>query len=547
MDRFDELPCPVLVTDGSGQILAVNAHLLDLLGSTRDQWLGRSMDALFPLPSRIFLQTHVWPMLFREGQVHEIRLEIFDRQQARLPVLANCRKFELDGEQRFYWVLFVAFERSRFEAELLEARNRAQTTAQALAKSEQFVRVVTDALPGMIAYWNRDLRCGFANQPYLLSFGRTWVEMSGAAMQDVLDEHMFAVSLPYIRGVLAGKAQEFERQSSGPDGSVAHALISYVPDTDAHGVVNGFFATLTNITRLKEAETAMRLAASVFEIAGEGILITDAQGFILSVNPAFTQITGFSGAEVVGRTPRILKSDRHAPAFHAALWRSMVDTGRWEGDIWNQRKDASLFLARQSISAMRDDAGEVLRYVAVFNDVTERWGNEQLVHHQAMHDTLTGLPNRALLMERLGQLVAIATRETRAIAVLFLDLDGFKAVNDTLGHAAGDEVLRVVAQRLRAQRRQTDTVARLGGDEFVVLLDDPASREIVEQIAAHMIEMIRQPIDILEQQAHVGASIGVALNVAAGVAPKDMIKNADTAMYAAKAAGKNTFRFAGDS
>ena len=547
MDRFDELPCPVLVTDVSGQILAVNADLLDMLGSTRDQWLHRSMEAMFPLPSRIFLQTHVWPMLFREGQVREIRLEIFDRQRARLPVLTNCRKFLLDGEQRYYWVLFVAFERSRFEGELLEARNRAQTTAQALEKSEQFVRTVTDALPGMIAYWDRDLRCGFANQPYLKSFGKTWTQMSGAAMQEVLGEHMFAMNLPHVQGVLAGQAQEFERQLPRPDGSAAHALISYVPDKDAHGKVIGFFAMLTNITRLKAAETGMRLAASVFEITGEGILITDAQGLILSVNPAFTQITGFSAAEALGKTPRILKSDRHEPAFHAALWRTIVDSGRWEGDIWNQRKDASLFLARQSISAMRDDAGEVLRYVAVFNDVTERWGNEQLVHHQAMHDTLTGLPNRALLMERLGQLVAIAARETRTIAVLFLDLDGFKSVNDTLGHAAGDEVLRVVAQRLRAQRRQTDTVARLGGDEFVVLLDDPVSRQTVAQIAANMIETIRQPIDILDRQAHVGASIGVALNVAAGVAPKDLIKNADAAMYAAKAAGKNTFRFAGDS
>jgi diguanylate cyclase (GGDEF)-like protein len=188
--------------------------------------------------------------------------------------------------------------------------------------------------------------------------------------------------------------------------------------------------------------------------------------------------------------------------------------------------------------------GSVLQYVGVFSDITERWDKEQLVRHMALHDGLTGLPNRTLLMERLGQLIAMSRREPRRIALMFLDLDGFKKVNDTLGHAMGDEVLKTVATRLSGLLRNSDTVARLGGDEFVVLLDNPENSERIAQIGTRVIAVLNEPMRFDDVEAHVGSSIGIAVFLDGADSAEALLKRADGAMYAAKAAGKNVFRFA---
>lgn len=543
MPTFDQLPCPALVTDRGGIVQSVNQSLLELVGGAKDRWLAKPMDLMLPMASRIFLQTHIWPMLLREGRVREIRLQILDDSGKRVPVFVNCQRMTLDAAELFTWVFFVSIERSRFEQELLEARQRAEATSADLAISERFIRTVADAMPSMISRWDRQMLCQFSNKPFVEWFGRTPQEMMGLSLPAVLGAGLFEKSLPYIQGALAGAPQEFERAIVRPDGSVGYALINYIPDIDPTGQVQGFFVLSTNITRLREADSAIRLSASVFEATTEGIMVTDAVATIVAVNPAFTALTGYTAEEVIGQNARILKSGRHDAAFFGDMFQQLQASKLWKGEVWSKRKDGSIYLERLCISAICNDAGEVSRYVGVLADITQQWNKEQMVQHMALHDGLTGLPNRSLLMERVGQMIAMSAREPRHIALMFLDLDGFKLVNDTWGHDIGDQVLKTVSARLLGLLRPSDTVARLGGDEFVILLDKPASRDSVAIVAARVIEEVNAPMSFDGKTARVGTSIGIAFLAEEVTAPMDLLKDADDAMYAAKAAGKNTYRF----
>ncbi len=542
---FDQLPCPALVTDRGGAVLLVNQSLLDLVGGATESWLAKPMDLLFPMPSRIFLQTHVWPMLLRESRVREIRLQILGDKGAQLPVIVNCQKTTRDAQDRYTWVFFVTIERSRYEQELLEARQRAEKVSANLAKSERFIRTIADAMPSMIAYWDTQLLCQFSNQPYWEWFGRTHQEMMGLSMATVLGDSLFEKNLPYIQGALACEHQEFERAIAKPDGSMGYTLANYVPDIHANGQVQGFFALVTNITRLREADAAIRLSARVFEATMEAIMVTDTAASIVSVNPAFTALTGYTFEEVVGQNARILNSGRHDSAFFGAMFQDLRASKLWRGEVWSKHKDGSIFLQRLCISAICDDAGVVSRYVGVGADITQQWDKEQLVQRMALHDGLTGLPNRSLLMERIAQLIAVSARDPRHIALMFIDLDGFKLINDTWGHDRGDQVLKTVAARLLSLLRPSDTVARLGGDEFIILLDNPESRDNVAAVAARVIEEVNAPMRFDGKTVHVGTSIGIAFVTKEVTSPEDLIKNADNAMYRAKAAGKNRYHFSG--
>lgn len=431
----------------------------------------------------------------------------------------------------------------RANARANQAQQQAESAALASARNEQFMRSIADAAPNMIGYWDRDLRCRFANQVYLEWFGKNPKDLLGTDMRELMGAQLYALNEPHIRGVLAGQAQHFQRALTKVGGSVGHILGNYIPDIDASGAVNGFFTLASEVTELKDAQAQLELAASVYANTIEGITVTDAAGVILSVNPAFIEITGYTAAEAIGKTPRILKSNRHDRAFYVAMWESIRTSGRWKGDIWNRRKNGNVFLERITISMIRNADGAPARYVSVFSDITDLWRKDEYLRHLAFHDALTDLPNRFLLMERLSHEIAIAQRERFGLAVLFLDLDGFKSVNDQFGHEVGDELLRVVAQRLLALVRQSDTVARLGGDEFVIALNNSADRDEVALIAQHVVDSLAEPMQLQGHGIQVGCSIGIAVFPADALTPVDLIKKADAAMYGAKAAGKNTWRF----
>ena len=431
-----------------------------------------------------------------------------------------------------------------FRRRAIEAINSLASSEAVAAKSERFVKSIADAMPGMVAYWDSSLLCRFANKRYGEWFGKLPEELIGVkTIKELLGEELFVRNEIYIRGVLAGKQQQFERTLTKADGTLGYTWANYVPDFNSAGVVVGFFVLVTDVTPLKEAKAGLELAASVYESIDDGITVTDANATILTVNPAFTKITGYAAEEVIGQNPRIFKSERHDNAFYSAMWLELTTKGRWEGELWNRRKNGDVYPERMSISAVRDSEGAVIRYVAVFNDISDYWRKDEHVRHLAFHDALTDLPNRSLLTERLERQISLSEREHRKLAVLFLDLDGFKHVNDTLGHAVGDDLLKVVAQILLASVRQSDTVARLGGDEFVIMLDNPANRDEVTHIASRIVTKINEPMSLRGHPIHIGTSMGIAIFPNDGSTPTDLVQNADKAMYAAKTSQKNTYRF----
>ena len=301
------------------------------------------------------------------------------------------------------------------------------------------------------------------------------------------------------------------------------------------------FSIIQDVTERNRAEQQLRLLANVFNHCGEGILITDADGVIADVNAAFEAITGYSKDEVVGKPARLLKSTRHDQEFFAAMWQSLRQTGQWQGEIWNCRKDAQLFIARNTIDAIRTPAGTTSHYVALFADITDHKEHERLLEFNAHYDGLTGLPNRVLLAERMGQAIAHTVRSGRRFAVAYLDLDNLKVVNDQFGHAAGDDLLQVVARAIAAVLREGDTLARIGGDEFVALLIDVPDQAGCEHFMARILNAAAQPVMICEQSVAVSASLGLTLFPDDDCSAEQLLRHADQAMYQAKLRGKNRY------
>lgn len=297
-----------------------------------------------------------------------------------------------------------------------------------------------------------------------------------------------------------------------------------------------------NVTDRKRLEEELLLSAQVFDNAQEGIIVTDAQNRIVRVNPAFTRISGYREEEVIGRDPKLWASGLQSREFYQEMWRQVIEQGHWSGELWNRHKDGSLYPQSLSISAIRDEHGLIVHHLAIMNDITERKEIENQIRHLALYDALTDLANRTLLGTRLGQAVAAARREGKHPAVLFLDLDDFKPVNDAFGHEAGDRALVEVARRLQSCVRQIDTVARMGGDEFVVLLSGPVDEAGARRVAEKILTALAEPIDLPPQQWQIGVSIGIGLYPQHGDSVDALLRAADDAMYLAKAAGKNTYR-----
>ena len=291
----------------------------------------------------------------------------------------------------------------------------------------------------------------------------------------------------------------------------------------------------------KRAEHKLQLAASVFTHAREGIMITDARGNIVDVNDTFTRITGYSREEALGQNPRILNSGRQPPEYYATMWQVLSETGQWSGEVWNRRKSGEVFAEMQTVSAVRDAAGVTQNYVALFSDITPMKEHQQQLEHIAHYDALTHLPNRVLLADRLQQAIRQSLRRHRSLAVVFLDLDGFKAVNDKHGHAAGDTLLIALSERMKGALREGDTLARIGGDEFVAILVDLEWAQDCEPVLERLLDAASGPVNIGNALLQVSASMGVTVYPQDGSDADLLMRHADQAMYTAKQAGKNRY------
>ncbi|MBB1072804.1 EAL domain-containing protein [Rhodoferax sp. 4810] len=296
-----------------------------------------------------------------------------------------------------------------------------------------------------------------------------------------------------------------------------------------------------NSSAERKAREQLRMGASVFAHSYEGIMIASASNVILEVNPAFSRITGYEPEDVLGKTPNILSSGRQGPDFYIQMWKSLAQNDQWSGEIWNRRKSGEVYAEILSITVVRDDAGNLLHYLAVFSDITRLKAHETELAHIANYDVLTGVPNRRLLSDRLKVALAGARRDHSALAICMLDLDGFKDVNDRLGHACGDLLLIEISRRLQGVLRENDTLARLGGDEFVLLFSDMHQQEESHRVLNRVLQAIAQPMQLGDAEAWVSASIGVTLYPLDDADADTLLRHADQAMYVAKQAGKNRY------
>jgi diguanylate cyclase (GGDEF)-like protein/PAS domain S-box-containing protein len=346
------------------------------------------------------------------------------------------------------------------------------------------------------------------------------------------------------RRVLSGEpVVDVEVRRQKRDGSPIDIRSTLAPLHDAGGRVYGYIAVAVDITERKKTEDMLRLSAQVFENASEGIMVTDADSTIVAVNKAFAAITGYAAEEAIGKSMRLLHSGWHDPAFYGALRDSLARDGHWQGELWDRRKDGDAYAQWTNIAAVRDERGRVTHYVAVISDITARKEAERRLSYLATHDALTGLKNRSLFYENLQHALARARRGADRVALLFLDIDNFKAINDTLGHHSGDQLLREIAARIAGCVRDSDTVARQGGDEFTVMIEDIGDPDEVAHVAQKMLDALAPKFVVAGREIFVTASIGIDVFPTDAGSADDLLKNADAAMYHAKEQGRNNYQF----
>jgi diguanylate cyclase (GGDEF)-like protein/PAS domain S-box-containing protein len=344
-----------------------------------------------------------------------------------------------------------------------------------------------------------------------------------------------------LLALAANNVQRFDWRHLRANGEALNVQVTLIPVSFEDG--KAIFVTWFDLSERLAAEERDARANIVFDNTSEGIIVTDADRRIIAVNRAFTEITGYTEAEALGQNPNILKSDRQDAGFYDDMWRTLEQTGRWRGEFWNRRKDGELYAQQSTISVVRNADGEISHYIGVFGDVTQLKRSEEALYDLAHRDTLTGLPNRTHLGNRLNEALRRADQTGRQVGLLFIDLDLFKHVNDILGHSVGDALLKSVAEAMAQQLEEQALIARLGGDEFVVLLEDIAGRDDASRAARQLLDVFSRPFPSSEGELHITASIGISMYPSHGADVDALLANADVAMYEAKAEGRKTFRF----
>lgn len=400
-------------------------------------------------------------------------------------------------------------------------------------------------------FYDIDIGTGrvIVNDEYAIMLGydpRTFTETNTAWLERLHPDDRDSVEKTY-RAYVAGELPEYrvEFRQACAEGSWKWLLsIGRIVERDSAGRPLRMLGTYTDIDLLKQNEERLKLLANVFENSGEGILVcAAASNTIIEVNQSFTCITGYLPDEVIGKNPRLLTSGRHTAAFYECMRQTLQETGYWQGEVWSRRKNGDFFPAWLGISTVRDAYNRIAHYIAIFSDITERKAATAKIEYLAHHDALTRLPNRILLRDRFEQAVAHATRNNTLVALLFLDLDRFKQVNDTMGHDIGDRLLQEIATRLIKCLREGDSICRQGGDEFIIMLTDLRSSDAVEQITQKILHKLNEFFDIDGIHITTSFSIGISIYSVDGTNFDALLNKADTAMYAAKKQGRNIFRF----
>ncbi len=519
-----------------GRILYVNNAACMERGYSREELLGMSIFDLDP-----DYQPGVWGPHFEDLKRRgSITLNTRHRTKGRVvyPIEVNANYVAIGGHEFNFCFLRNITARNLMEDEL--------------KTREKKFRSIIEISPVPMALNDEQLNITYLNPAFIQTFGYcledipTLVEWWPKAYPD--SDYREWVKTTWQARFEQAKSEHkpfppMELSICANGGALKTVLVSAttIAGSDEHLVV------LFDITARKQAETDLRIAATAFE-SQEGMLVTDANHNILRVNGAFTAITGYSAEDVLGKNPRVLKSGQHDANFYAAMWESINTTGSWQGEIWNRRKNGQIFPVHLTITAVKDQNSNISNYVSTLTDITLRKEAVDKIEQLAFYDPLTGLPNRRLLQDRLKPALASSHRSGRQGALLFIDMDNFKTLNDTLGHDMGDLLLQQIAKRLESCVREGDTVARFGGDEFVVMLEDLSEQTLecatlTEIIGNKILAALNQPYQLDTHEYHSTSSIGVSLFNGQEQSSEDLLKQADIAMYQAKTSGRNALRF----
>ena len=428
---------------------------------------------------------------------------------------------------------------------------RRRETEMKLRKLSQAV----EQSPASVIIMRTDFTIEYVNPKFIETSGYGFEEVAGQRPCILHSNDGSSSSLEQIRDGLTAQGQwRGEVCSQRKDGEFFWQAVSVSPIKSEEGEITHYVAIVEDISERRRAEEQLRLADTVFRKTAEAIMVTDADNCIKAVNPAFTDITGYQPAEVLGKSPRIMSAGKHDKTLYRTIYESLEKSGQWQGELWNERRNGEVYPLWISISTIKDAEGRITERVAIFSDITRRKRDENKIWHQANYDALTQLPNRTLFLDRLISVISTAYREKWRVALLFIDLDRFKQINDTLGHIVGDELLKQAAIRLKHCVREVDTVARLGGDEFTIILPDIHRDEDAALVSSKIIKHISEPFELRGQEIYIGASIGITIypsdaedvlekNSSASSHAVAMLRHADLAMYRAKERGRNIYHF----
>ncbi len=535
-----------LTLDANATIVEIDVPCAALLGEPAPRLLNRRFTSLVIPDEREHWGRVISDALVREGsQSGELPLQLADG--AVIDVRFSCCQWRDAEEAPLLRIALADVSECTMVAQELNRLRTDDHMRQVIYADNWLQGIIEQSLAGI--YLIQEGRFAYANQGFADIFGYDLpADIIGkVSVGELVAPEERAKVANNIRRRMEGEVPEMRYSFTGlrKDGKRV--------EVEVHGrrmVYEGrpaVIGVILDITERRLAEQQLRIAAAAFE-SQEGMLVTDADQVILRVNEAFSAITGYPCEEIVGKKPSVLSSGRHGKDFFAEMWDSILKTGAWQGEIWNKRKNGEVFPEWISITSVKNADGEVTNYVGTFTDITERKAAESEIEYLAFYDQLTRLPNRRLLLDRLQQALAASARSGAEGALLFIDLDNFKDLNDTLGHDKGDLLLKLVAERLNACVREGDTVARLGGDEFVMMIEGLSN--IPEEAAAQSkligektLKALNQPYPLANREHHSTPSIGVTLFSDQSNNIDELLKRADLAMYKAKQAGRNTLCF----
>jgi diguanylate cyclase (GGDEF)-like protein/PAS domain S-box-containing protein len=522
----EHAPLPLAMFDREMRYLALSRLWAEDHNLNAEQIIGRSHYEVNPdVPER-------WRETHRRGLAGERQVVEEDRYE-RADGTVEWIRWQIMPWQTAQGSVggIVMFYEDITERKLAEA---------AVRESKELLQLFTEKAPAALAMFDREMRYLAVSRRWLEEYSLVGLPILGRSHYEIVPDVPERWREAHRRGLAGETLRADEDRFERADGSVQWIEWEVVPWRAADGSVGGIVLFADDITARKQAEERLRLAASVFTGAREGIMITDLKGNILEVNDAFTRITGYGRDEVLGKNPRFLKSGLQSKDFYDKMWSSLQRDSHWSGEIWNRSKNGDIFAETLTINAIRDANGQPTQYMALSSDITESKRHEQQLEHLAHYDALTGLPNRVLFTNRLRQAMAQSMRNKQMLAVAYFDLDSFKAINDEHGHSVGDALLTAIAFRMRRVMREGDTLGRLGGDEFAAVLLDAASPETVSPALKRMMAAAAEEVQIGEIDLLVSACCGVTYYPQRAEVDADvLLRQAGQAMYQAKLAGKN--------